>query len=287
MSKGGMVMKQSLVLFLLLLLPVFLTGCRAKPSDPEPGSALAASLAAGVQEPGIGAAAADAGSIEQFEWESIEVKPQNIPSYGIAFRLPKGWTYEVGGTGDPVVEIRPEEAGPEGGIILKYSEHFGVCGTGLEQRDILFNGHPAWQGFYDGSPVWSFIALKDPEYCVILNSAGDWFKEYKEEISRILSTVEFVYYGEESGIFAPDVKQSEPGTVSPAYVLDGVADWARSRLGFSKVGRYDMGTLFDTGRAKEYILDYEALMFDDGTPMDPRLPNGVTGWIADYLSSRK
>ena len=24
------------------------------------------------------------------------------------------------------------------------------------------------------------------------------------------------------------------------------------------------------------------LMFDDGTPMDPRLPNGVTGWIADY-----
>ncbi len=29
------------------------------------------------------------------------------------------------------------------------------------------------------------------------------------------------------------------------------------------------------------------LMFDDGTPMDPRLPNGVTGWIADYLSSRK
>ncbi|MCR5282416.1 MAG: hypothetical protein K6E18_03530 [Lachnospiraceae bacterium] len=24
------------------------------------------------------------------------------------------------------------------------------------------------------------------------------------------------------------------------------------------------------------------LMFDDGTPMDPRLPNGLTGWIADY-----
>ena len=25
------------------------------------------------------------------------------------------------------------------------------------------------------------------------------------------------------------------------------------------------------------------LMFDDGTPMDPRLPNGVTGWIASLL----
>ena len=24
------------------------------------------------------------------------------------------------------------------------------------------------------------------------------------------------------------------------------------------------------------------LMFDDGTPMEPRLPRGVTGWIADY-----
>ena len=25
------------------------------------------------------------------------------------------------------------------------------------------------------------------------------------------------------------------------------------------------------------------LMFDDGTPMDPRLPNGVTGWLADLI----
>lgn len=27
------------------------------------------------------------------------------------------------------------------------------------------------------------------------------------------------------------------------------------------------------------------LMFDDGTPMDPRLPDGLTGWIAEYAES--
>ena len=27
------------------------------------------------------------------------------------------------------------------------------------------------------------------------------------------------------------------------------------------------------------------LMFDDGTPMDPRLPNGLTGWIADHAKT--
>lgn len=29
------------------------------------------------------------------------------------------------------------------------------------------------------------------------------------------------------------------------------------------------------------------LMFDDGTPMEPRLPRGLTGWIADYVSSSR
>ncbi len=28
------------------------------------------------------------------------------------------------------------------------------------------------------------------------------------------------------------------------------------------------------------------LMFDDGTPMDPRLPRGLTGWIADFKKNR-
>ena len=192
----------------------------------------------------------------------VEVKPQSLPGYGVSFRLPRGWAYEVSGVGEPVVRIRPDKPGLEGDISLYHTDSFGVCGTGLEQREVLFNGRPAWQGFYDGNTVWSFIVLKDPEDCVIINSAGDWYAEYEEEIDSILSTVEFVYYGEGP---ASDVKDSIPGDVSPAFVLDGVAEWAKHRLGSAQVQRYDMDTLFRTDRTKELILDHEALLFDDGT----------------------
>lgn len=202
----------------------------------------------------------DAGGLS--DSEAVEVKPQSLPGYGVSFRLPRGWVYEIGGFGEPVVRIMPDKPGLEGDITLYHTDRFGVCGTGLEQREVLFNGRPAWQGFYDGNTVWSFIVLKDPEDCVIINSAGDWYAEYKEEIDSILSTVEFVYYGEGPAL---DVNDNIPGDVSPAFVLDGVAEWAKHRLGSAQVQRYDMDTRFRTNRTKELILDHEALLFDDGT----------------------
>ena len=70
---------------------------------------------------------------------------------------------------------------------------FGVCGTGLEQEEIVFNGHSAWKGTYDNSRYWSFIALQDDlRDCVVINSAADtWYGDYEAIVNEILETVEF------------------------------------------------------------------------------------------------
>ncbi len=250
-------MKKTVILLVLSALLAAGPGCRGKiPSGPDPDIAVpAGQTEVPIQDPDAQTAHADPGTAGTL----VEVRPQSFPGYGISLRLPESWTYQVYGAGEPIVGIRPEGAGAEGEITLRHDERFGVCGTGLEQKEILFNGHKALQGFYDGQERWSFIVLDAPENGVIINSAGDWFPEYEEEIGQILSTVQFVYYGEDPGA------RETPGTVSPSYLLDCVAEWARLMLDFSRTGPYDMTALFGTEEAQSWILDHEALVFDDGT----------------------
>lgn len=130
---------------------------------------------------------------------NVEIEPQCKPSMGISFGLPKGWSYEVTHSDDiptscTAVNLRPETAGAEGVITIEYVEGFGVCGTGLEVKQIDFNGYEATQGFYDGNSLWSYIALKgDYKNCVIINSA-EWYEDYADTINKILSTIQFKYY---------------------------------------------------------------------------------------------
>lgn len=193
-------MRRILIMLLCIALLGTFAGCRAKTAtEIETGSTVAQDQTAATEEyiP-IDATVSNVGS-DKFEGEFIEIKPQCPPSYGVSFWLPTGWTYsgmqsDDDPTSDLVVSIRPEFPGTEGAITLQHMKGFGVCGTGLEQKDIVFNGHEAWQGFYDGNTLWSHIILKDPKDCVIINNAENWYEEYEEEINQILSTVEFVYY---------------------------------------------------------------------------------------------
>ena len=193
-------MRRYLIMLLCIVLLVAFAGCRAKTSSGiETGDTDAQDQTAVTQESiPVEATVSDVGS-NKLEGEFVEVEPQCPPSYGVSFWLPKGWTYsgmqsDDEPTSDLVVSIRPDFPGTEGAITLQHCDGFGVCGTGLEQKDIVFNGHKAWQGFYDGNTLWSHIILKDPKDCVIINNAENWYEEYEEEINQILSTVEFVYY---------------------------------------------------------------------------------------------
>lgn len=216
-------MRRILLMLLCIALLGTFAGCRAKTAtEIETGSTVAQDQTAVTEEyiP-IDATVSDVGS-DKFEGEFIEIKPQCPPSYGVSFWLPTGWTYsgmqsDDDPTSDLVVSIRPEFPGTEGAITLQHMKGFGVCGTGLEQKDIVFNGNEAWQGFYDGNTLWSHIILKDPKDCVIINNAENWYKEYEEEINQILSTVEFVYYETDT----PKVESAEIIIDSASLDIDG------------------------------------------------------------------
>lgn len=135
------------------------------------------------------------------KYEYWEVEPQCKPSSGVSFELPYDWSYETVQTDDEPtssvsVYIKPN-AESDGCITIEYTrDGLAFCGTGLERKDIDFNGHSAWKGTYDGSENWDFILLNDDDYegCAVLNQAYDWYNKYADEIEYILSTIEFRKY---------------------------------------------------------------------------------------------
>ena len=127
-----------------------------------------------------------------------EVIPQCVPSTGFSFELPAGWSYTSAQTEDEPTSgvsayLSPDNE-TEGTITIEYSKNFAVCGTGLAQKPIDFNGYSASQCYYDDSENWSFIML-DGEYtdCVIINNAP-WYDDYANDIEKILSSVKFRHY---------------------------------------------------------------------------------------------
>ena len=143
---------------------------------------------------------------------SLVILPDRYPSYGISLNLPENWNYEIEHESDLILRIHPE--GVEGSIIIEYPQFFGVCGTGLKEETIWLNGHEARQGFYDGSPEWSFIVYQDPSRVVILNDARDWFGAHSAEIETILQSIEFTYYETDPGI------EKEISECSPAELFE-------------------------------------------------------------------
>ena len=221
-------MKRSFAILICLILILGFCACKSTASTESQtgGEDVRNDNTSKNESVGISVPVSDVGS-DKFEGEFVEIKPQCPPSYGVSFWLPTGWTYsgmqsDDEPTSDLAVSIRPVSQGTDGAITLEHSKGFGVCGTGLEQKDIEFNGHPAWQGFYDGNPMWTFICLKDPKDCVIINSAENWYKEYEDEINQILSTVEFVYY--ETGTSVSEPAERIIGSASFDIDGDGIIE---------------------------------------------------------------
>ena len=194
-------MKRKIIIILTVLC---LTACRN--SDSAAGEAEVVSASDNVSE-----VISDTESTENDETSAleevadsdiqlVEIVPPCRPSMGITLELPAGWSYELAQTCDEPtssssVYIKPDDSASEGRIAVEYVEGgIGVCGTGLEQKSIDFNGYKASQGTYSANDVWDFIMLEDEYFgCVILNDT-ELYKEYSETIDDILSTVRFEYY---------------------------------------------------------------------------------------------
>lgn len=194
-------MKRMLLLPVCFLLLMILVGCSwaGASTAGRPDAELSVPTSPAASEPGLTPANSETGGSDSPAFVHVEVQPQCPPAWGVSFLLPADWSYEVIQTDDDptssvTVSIRPQGADMEGSISFQCSNgFFGVCGTGLEQKDIVFNGHEAWQGFYDGNSVWDFICLKDLRGCAVTNTAQNWYDDFTDEIEQILSTVDFKY----------------------------------------------------------------------------------------------
>ena len=72
-----------------------------------------------------------------------------------------------------------------------YYTAFGVCGTGLEEKEITVGKYKAWQGTYDNKKVWDFISFRGMlgSYVAMNEGADKWWSQYGDEAMEILSTV--------------------------------------------------------------------------------------------------
>ena len=111
----------------------------------------------------------------------------------ISITIPHDWKYEAekgNNDGEYCIAFWPKDQ-TEGKLKLWYYTAFGVCGTGLEEKEITVGEYEAWQGTYDNKKVWDFILFRGMpgSYAVMNEGADEWWDEYGEEAMEIISTV--------------------------------------------------------------------------------------------------
>ncbi|MCH5276124.1 MAG: hypothetical protein J1E65_09805 [Lachnospiraceae bacterium] len=128
------------------------------------------------------------------------VNVTQVGPYGeISISLPEGWSYEMypADSGDSEYEAYGIHFYPEnvtdGYVEIAYRETFGVCGTGLIQKNVEIAGNYAHMGTYDNNKYWTYISFNG-EYTGLYAttySVGSWWDEYGDQVLDILDTVSF------------------------------------------------------------------------------------------------
>ena len=117
--------------------------------------------------------------------------------------IPDGWEYATYETLEHkelsdlaytfFIEFWPEGRN-EGSILFACDKNFGVCGTGLECKEVVIGGHTCSMGIYDNSDAWSFITIdveSDVDYFIWNYAQDSWWNEYGTEAMEILDTLEY------------------------------------------------------------------------------------------------
>lgn len=111
----------------------------------------------------------------------------------ITLTIPHDWEYEVEreDNGNEYCIAFWPAGQTEGKIKMWYYTAFGVCGTGLEEKEITVGEYKAWQGTYDNKKVWDFISFRGMagSYVAMNEGADKWWSEYGDEAMQILSSV--------------------------------------------------------------------------------------------------
>ena len=144
-------------------------------------------------------------------WKGGREKVSVAGSLGeISMEIPEGWKAEAVGEGTEGLSyglygltLEPAE-GVSGRIELVMADSFRVCGTDLDQGEILLAGGNAEIGFYDGHENWDYIVFGDADpaeaagrVIALHTDCSSWEERHWEEAMSILDTVTFVPAGEE------------------------------------------------------------------------------------------
>lgn len=135
-------------------------------------------------------------TVHLYDWTNSDNMKEvsHNKGYGdISVQLPNGWTSTAvdDSNTDFSIYIWPENQF-NGKLRLRYTNSFGVCGTGLEQHKITIGNYEAWQGTYDNAQLWDFISfIGTAGNYVIMNEGTDvWWDEYEDEAMHIFNTIE-------------------------------------------------------------------------------------------------
>lgn len=156
-------------------------------------------------------------SLAEMGWVESSYEGEKVSCSGDGFEfsiiIPEGWSYEkvpptynlpYKSTEDTedLPDTNPREIifwysdDKENHISLKYETTFGVCGTGLESKEILLGGNEATMGTYDNKESWDFITfgkfdVEKGTYVALNCSDEQWYSAHGEDVMKILNTIEY------------------------------------------------------------------------------------------------
>lgn len=138
-----------------------------------------------------------------------EVKGTTVTQPGpygsITLTIPDGWEYRACSAGDDAlfgssygIQICP--VGQKGCVEIGYSDAFGVCGTGLEEKHETVAGADANIGYYDGSKIWSYVVFHGDNAKIVAETwdVDAWWNldatnllTYGDQVMQILDTLQY------------------------------------------------------------------------------------------------
>ena len=158
--------------------------------------------------------------------QSIDNIESRAPSVGgpygqISVTVPDDWSFEAVHVDEEGLMyglyglvLKPQEANG-GQIELFCADSFGVCGTGLAQKDMTLAGVEAHVGTYDDHKHWDFITFGNDRHQIVAQHTGcdGWSDDMWEDALLILDSMKFDTTKTEGGI-GQYIPESENDTIA-------------------------------------------------------------------------
>lgn len=128
-------------------------------------------------------------------FEKYELAQFDRGNANAKLQIPKDWEYGIIENKDGVdfgIEFWPTAASDCKITLAFLKQGFGVCGTGLTEKQTVLGKYDVSIGTYDDNSFWDFIVFHGlaGSYVVTNSSSEEWWTEYGDTAMKILATAE-------------------------------------------------------------------------------------------------